>query len=489
MALAKAPKAQTLLWEISGNGLKKSSYLLGTIHVGCAKRLALTPEQQKALSKSQQLYLEIDLSKPASVTSNDSIERKIPGGKKLRDFMTVAQYENLENYFGNLEEQELADLMPHNLITRASQELAEKYFSTMCSDTISKDEILMKAAIQQKMFVGGIENTADRGNALKATTIEEEVKELLQIFSFESTPTSLKETFINFQKLYINQDLVALCTEDPVENKEDLVLNERNRNWIPKMDKIMAKKPTFFAFGALHLCGDKGVISLLEAKGYTLRPIFDPKNSSLVSKTKKITLTAKDYFSSGTKKSEDGEILDAIDDYSQAIALKPQYDEVYFWRGFLKRDKMNDHQGALADFSQAIAINPKKEGYYYQRGLVKRYNLNNYKGALDDFTRAISINPKSLGSLYERGILRSEKLNDPQGALSDFNFAISYLPNESDYYIARGMLKYTKLNDKPGGISDVRRAIKIAQFKDNTSALKEALIVLRMMEASEKSTS
>ena len=36
----------------------------------------------------------------------------------------------------------------------------------------------------------------------------------------------------------------------------------------------MKKQPTFFAVGAGHLPGQKGVIELLRARGYTLKPIL-----------------------------------------------------------------------------------------------------------------------------------------------------------------------------------------------------------------------
>lgn len=36
---------------------------------------------------------------------------------------------------------------------------------------------------------------------------------------------------------------------------------------------LINEKSTFIAIGALHLCGDEGLISLLRKKGYTVRPV------------------------------------------------------------------------------------------------------------------------------------------------------------------------------------------------------------------------
>ena len=53
---------------------------------------------------------------------------------------------------------------------------------------------------------------------------------------------------------------------------EDVLLNRRNRNWIPVMGKFMRDKPTLFAVGAGHLGGPSGVVALLRKEGYRVEP-------------------------------------------------------------------------------------------------------------------------------------------------------------------------------------------------------------------------
>ncbi len=54
---------------------------------------------------------------------------------------------------------------------------------------------------------------------------------------------------------------------------ENLLLGNRNQNWIPKIQQITTEKPTFFAVGAGHLGGKKGVIALLKEAGFTVKAI------------------------------------------------------------------------------------------------------------------------------------------------------------------------------------------------------------------------
>jgi uncharacterized protein YbaP (TraB family) len=54
----------------------------------------------------------------------------------------------------------------------------------------------------------------------------------------------------------------------------DILLSDRNHNWIPVIGEEAKKRPTFFAFGAGHLGGENGVINLLRKAGFTVKPIF-----------------------------------------------------------------------------------------------------------------------------------------------------------------------------------------------------------------------
>jgi uncharacterized protein len=51
---------------------------------------------------------------------------------------------------------------------------------------------------------------------------------------------------------------------------EEMLMNARNRAWIPVIEGAAADGPVFAAFGALHLSGDEGVLNLLEGNGWVL---------------------------------------------------------------------------------------------------------------------------------------------------------------------------------------------------------------------------
>ena len=60
--------------------------------------------------------------------------------------------------------------------------------------------------------------------------------------------------------------------EGGLQGYEDILVAGRNQNWIPIMREMMNQESVFFAVGAGHLGGIKGVIHLLRLEGYSLRP-------------------------------------------------------------------------------------------------------------------------------------------------------------------------------------------------------------------------
>jgi uncharacterized protein YbaP (TraB family) len=57
------------------------------------------------------------------------------------------------------------------------------------------------------------------------------------------------------------------------EKEEQILLADRNRDWIAKIGEMAKEKKSFFAVGAGHLGGEEGVITLLKAAGYKVTPI------------------------------------------------------------------------------------------------------------------------------------------------------------------------------------------------------------------------
>jgi uncharacterized protein YbaP (TraB family) len=79
-----------------------------------------------------------------------------------------------------------------------------------------------------------------------------------------------------YKSEYINAIYtVSQESENEITSKfEEILLSNRNKNWIPIIEKVAKEKATFFGVGAGHLGGEMGVIQLLRKKGYKVEPVF-----------------------------------------------------------------------------------------------------------------------------------------------------------------------------------------------------------------------
>jgi uncharacterized protein YbaP (TraB family) len=78
---------------------------------------------------------------------------------------------------------------------------------------------------------------------------------------------------------YMRDESYALpgYTRDQIDadfaRMEEVLMNARNRAWIPVLTEAAARGPVFTAFGALHLSGEEGVLNLLQLEGFTLEQL------------------------------------------------------------------------------------------------------------------------------------------------------------------------------------------------------------------------
>jgi tetratricopeptide (TPR) repeat protein/S1-C subfamily serine protease len=213
---------------------------------------------------------------------------------------------------------------------------------------------------------------------------------------------------------------------------------------------------------------------------------LDPGNNFILGKRKAIQSFTKAiqlnpqyvyaYFMRAVIYGQLEEFQKSLTDYDQAIALNPKYLNAYRNRGFLRITKFNNVQGALADFNQAILLDPKDAGEYDNRGLLKKVYLDDAQGAMIDFNQAISINPKFANAYNHRGVLKIEKFDDTSGALADYNQAINFDPRHAEAYSNRGNLKKERLSNYQEALSDYNQAIiinsKYANAYNNRGLLK-----------------
>jgi tetratricopeptide (TPR) repeat protein len=170
-----------------------------------------------------------------------------------------------------------------------------------------------------------------------------------------------------------------------------------------------------------------------------------------------VELTADDFFITAGNKSQKGNYRGAIADYDRALAMNPQFGEVYFRRG-IARSLIKDWRGADADYTQAIAIAPSYTDAYLHRASV-RNTLNDWRGAKADFDVVLSLNPTNLPAYIGRGVALCE-LNDCENGMKDYSRAIAIDPTSADAHNRRGF-SYYRLGNRQGAIDNYLAAAEL----------------------------
>ena len=270
----------SLLWEISGNGLKANSWLFGTIHMIPEDDFFLTEPIENAFQESEKVVFEIDTDDMFNLTSQFSLIMKsfMNGGVKLKDLLSEEDYKLVKNHFDEkgLPLMLFGRVKPMILTIFASEDLANPTKGMDMKSIKSYELVFAEMAKKDKTPVDGLETVQYQMSMFDSIPYKDQADMLVQTIKGEKVA---EDNFDEMVELYKNQDLMGLHKliaaggDDFMAKYDEILLNNRNRNWIEPMKEHMDKQTTFFAVGAGHLPGRDGVISLLRQEGYKVFPV------------------------------------------------------------------------------------------------------------------------------------------------------------------------------------------------------------------------
>ena len=163
------------------------------------------------------------------------------------------------------------------------------------------------------------------------------------------------------------------------------------------------------------------------------------------------------YNNNGIAYGEKGEFDLAIEDFTKAIELKPDYAIAYNNRGSVYRSK-GEHDLAIEDCNKAIQLKSDYAEPYSNRGAAYR-NKGNYERAIRDYDMAIKLKPDFVQAYYNRGLAYHEK-GELDIAIKDYSKAIALNPKLAHPYNNRGNV-YIQKRDFDSAIEDYGKAIEL----------------------------
>ena len=294
MAAIVTTKAQ-FIFRISGGGLEKPSYILGSLHVLSGDLLDSIPAFLEAENQCQQLFVESDVTDPQNKEERRAESQQLmslPDGKTISDIlgeekMTILQERMKETCHINL-----ADSAAQNYLHY------QPLFFTYMLNMMIQIEALQKYPAMRNgnmMDVACIKRAKARGwkvgNLDQINTSEEQEKNKEALAPIDEQVDSLMALLSNYderkQKIlkYFEeaQNMCNLWTAGDYEGFERFIqpeneaspaiYAERNKKWMPIIIEAVKEKPTLFVFGAGHLTGPDGVVRMLRNAGYKVEQL------------------------------------------------------------------------------------------------------------------------------------------------------------------------------------------------------------------------
>lgn len=266
----------TLLWQISGNGLSQPSYLFGTIHMLCKEDAVLSDSLKKIIRNCKDVYLEVDMDNIFEMMGLLK-SMKMRNDTTLSDLMDKKDYERVKTFF-----QEKSGLIPFSMLETykpllAVSTLAES--SVPCESAVAMEQLIMEEAKRNNKNIKGLETMAYQAGIFDSIPYKIQAEQLIKYVDSSSVEKDQEsKEFTELADAYKKQDLKRLeelsnKNDVGVSNFTDLLLYNRNKNWVEKLKALLPAKSLLIAVGAGHLPGDKGVINLLRKAGYTVKPV------------------------------------------------------------------------------------------------------------------------------------------------------------------------------------------------------------------------
>jgi uncharacterized protein YbaP (TraB family) len=276
-AASAQKKYQSLLWEISDNGLEKPSYLYGTMHVSNKVAFYLGDPFYEALESVDQVALEMN--------PEEWFDSVLGGDVMNNLFRTMGAGGYYGRRNGNQFEKRMVpennDMILIQSLFRSDPEMINSLLfrfqdpSGNFEENTWLDMFIYQCAGKLNKETLGLE-TFDHSMSLMEKAMKESRDEVNKNTPRDFDYSDQIKMQQEIEDAYRKGDLDLLDSLSEMTTAasfKQYILIERNHNFVAGMDTLMHQGALFTGVGAAHLPGEEGCIELLRELGYSVKPI------------------------------------------------------------------------------------------------------------------------------------------------------------------------------------------------------------------------
>lgn len=273
----QAANAQ-LLWKISGRGIEKPSYILGTHHAVPYTFCDTIPGLMKAIGEVGHVVGEFDMLKMDAMTpqqmQNMQKMMMMPADTTMASLFSDAQRDTLDAYLKNTlgaNLQMLSSMKPMTIMVTVQQKMLMELIPDIASLT-GIDKYMQTLAAEKGKQVGGLETMEYQLGLLYGSSLQDQADALLDMVRQSNSKELLQELTAAYKTQ--NLDTLWKIFQDQMTQLEyDALVKTRNLNWLEEMKHLLPTQSALYVVGAGHLPGDAGMINLLRDAGYKVKPV------------------------------------------------------------------------------------------------------------------------------------------------------------------------------------------------------------------------
>lgn len=270
-----------ILYKVEGKELKNPSYIFGSHHLSPIS-IVENSGVMEYFNQTEQVIGEIDLTmdpiklsmalQPYMMAPSDSTLSVLLAGENLDSLN--AQFVKWSPVPG-MELQMLEPLKPlavsSMLAAAISVEVMPGYDPNQ-----QLDAYFFKKGVEEGKKIIALETPEYQGDVLfNKTPLTVQAEVLIEMLK---NPEESIEAADRLSKAYQKRDLNAMLEvskEDEVHPEfMELILFQRNKDWMTKLPSLIEEAPSFIVVGALHLAGNEGIIQGLKDEGFIITPIY-----------------------------------------------------------------------------------------------------------------------------------------------------------------------------------------------------------------------
>ncbi len=272
LAQAAGPYDKGLLFRIEHAG-QAPSHIFGTMHSDDTQVVTLPAPVRQAFDAAEAVVLEVELDAANALASMAALV--LSDGRDLNSMIGAELYA-----------QTIQAMAERGVPEVAIQRYKPWAVAIMLSMPPSNsgqylDSVLYQAALLQGKTVRGLE-TAEEQLAVFDTLTEQDQITLLR--EALENRQHLPKLFEELKAAYLQRDLdglvklsddYELAADSPLSRElDERLIDRRNHIMVERMRHLLAEGNAFIAVGALHLPGEKGILALLEARGFKIQPVY-----------------------------------------------------------------------------------------------------------------------------------------------------------------------------------------------------------------------